>query len=751
MGRWTIGVARVAMSMGLLFLLGHAGAQATPSTDDVRSRLGGVRVPFIANEGQVDPRVAYYAPTFAGTLFVTRQGELVHALPSPAAPTRETRSSPKLGWNLTETFVGGRARPVGTDRSRTGVSVFHGADPTRWRAELATYEQVSLGEVWSGIDVSLAARGGSIEKLFTVKPGARVDRIRIRVGGARALSVDSGGALVAETGLGAVTLSAPIAYQPHAGGRRTIAVTYERRGHEYGFTVARYDRSLPLVIDPLLQATYLGGSDFDEATALAIHPTTGDLYVAGTTASTNFPGTTGGAQPAKAGSADAFVARLNRALTALAQATYLGGSGPDQATALAIHPTTGNVYVAGHTSSANFPGTTGGAQPANGGGPDDAFVARLNSTLTTLTQASYLGGSGLDEFPALAIHPTTGDVYVAGRTSSTNFPRTTGGAQPANAGTQDAFVARLNSALTTLTQATYLGGSEGDQPHALAIHPTSGDVYVAGHTTSANFPRTTGGAQPIYAGNFDAFAARLDSALTTLTQATYLGGSGFDVATALAIHPTTGDVYVAGSTGSPNFPATTGRAQPAYAGVNNDAFVARLNSALTTLTQATYLGGSDTDVGTALAIHPATGDVYVAGWTDSNNFPGTTGGAQPAKAGRDDAFAARLNSGLTTLTQATYLGGSDIDQANGLAIHPTTGDVYVAGFTMSTNFPGTTGGAQPANAGVVDAFVARLTPSLALVDAVPTVPTLSEWVRILLLVLLVASGVLALRRRRVAG
>ena len=201
-------VAGVAMSLGLLLLLRPAGAQATPSPDDVRSRLGGLRVPFVTNEGQVDPRVAYYAPTFAGTLFVTRQGELVHGLPGPAAPRQERGAPPRPGWNLTETFVEGKARPMGTHRSATGVSVFHGADPARWRAELATYEQVSLGEVWPGIDVSLAARGGSVEKLFTVQPGARVERIRVRVGGARALSLDSGGALVAETGLGAVTFNA---------------------------------------------------------------------------------------------------------------------------------------------------------------------------------------------------------------------------------------------------------------------------------------------------------------------------------------------------------------------------------------------------------------------------------------------------------------------------------------------------------------------------------------------------------------
>src|SRR5207253_338829 len=173
----------------------------------------------------------------------------------------------------------------------------------------------------------------------------------------------------------------------------------------------------------------------------------------------------------------------------------------------------GDVYVTGNTTSTNFPGTTGGAQAANGGG-NDAFVARLNASLTTLTQATYLGGSGDENGIALSIHRTSGDVYVAGFTTSTNFPGTTGGAQAASAGGGDAFVARLNSSLTTLAQATYLGGSGLDLALALAIHPTSGDVYVGGYTNSTNFPGTTGGAQAANAGGYDAFIALLSADLS---------------------------------------------------------------------------------------------------------------------------------------------------------------------------------------------------------------------------------------------
>jgi len=701
----------------LLVLPALSRAEAESETRErVQRSLEGVRVPFIANAGQADPAVAYYASTPAGTVFVTREGRVVYSLPAgrasgPGARTRHERS----GWSLTEKVVGGRARPKGSEPASARVSYFVGNDPARWRSGLPTFEGVSLGEVWPGIRLELRAHGKNVEKLFTVEPGADASRIRVRVAGGR-LRVNRAGALVVGTDLGELTFTAPAAYQERAGTRRPVRVAYSLRGREYGFRLDDYDPTLTVVIDPLLQATFLGGGGDDYALSVAIHPTTGDVYVAGQTNSANFPGTAGGAQTANSGGVDdVFVARLTASLTTLTQATYLGGSGDDEPSQLAIHPTTGDVYVVGFTDSTNFPGTTGGAQAAYGGGAADAFVARLTSSLTALTQATYLGGSGDDEGTrGLAIHPTTGDVYVAGLTDSTDFPGTTGGAQAANGGgVSDAFVVRLTSSLTALTQATYLGGSGNDQARGLAIHPTTGDVYVDGLTDSTSFPGTAGGAQAAYGGGgLDAFVARLTSSLTTLTQATYLGGSAGDRAIALAIHPTTGDVYVAGFTNSPNFPGTTGGAQAASGGGIFDAFVARLTSSLTALTQATYLGGSGDDENHgALAIHPTTGDVYVAGLTDSANFPGTAGGDQSDYGGGlYDAFVARLPASLTTLTQATYLGGSGDDEVYGLAIHPTTGDVYVAGLTDGMYV--LAGGAQPANGGGYDGFVARLTADL---------------------------------------
>ena len=255
-----------------------------------------------------------------------------------------------------------------------------------------------------------------------------------------------------------------------------------------------------------------------------------------------------------------------------------------------------------------------------------------------------------------------------------------------------------------ILQSTYLGGKGQDVAKALSIG-TEG-VYVAGWTGSFDFPGTAGGALPT--GGGDTFVALLSSDLKSLTQATYLGGSGSDE-WVYALATGTEGVYVAGVTGSIDFPGTAGGAQPAFGGGYNDAFVALLSPDLTTLIQSTYLGGGNFDSASALAT--GTEGVYVAGVTGSMDFPGTTGGAQPT-GDNGNAFIALLAPDLKSLTQATYLGGSGFygDYAHAIAIGAA--GVYVAGGTYSTDFPGTTGGAQPDSAGNGEAFIALLAPDL---------------------------------------
>jgi hypothetical protein len=578
------GPRRAVMPRGFAVRPGGQGTRA------VAQRLAVLERGWVPNAGQWDEGAAFAAPGFFGVTWVTRDGELRHVVTKredceeqcfaswepEAAPRCSPKPCPAQSWVLVERWVGGQVKAIwGEEELETRVSYFLGNDPVRHRSGLATYRYVSLGEVWPGVEVKLKASQRTVEKLFYVAPGADLAQVRVELEGAQNVRLSEEGEIVIETGLGELVLSRPVAWQEKNGQKLPVEASYRLLGNNrYGFAVEGADPRLPLVIDPILQSTYLGGSGYDRAFALAIGPS-GEVYVAGFTDSTDFPHTAGGAQPNDGGFGDAFVARLNATLTSNLQATYLGGNDNDGAFALVIAPS-GEVYVAGDTSSSNFPHTAGGAQASFGGSPYDAFVARLNAGLTANLQSTYLGGSDDDKAFALAVGPS-GDVYVAGYTGSPNFPNTSGGAQANNGGASDAFVARLNATLTSNPQSTYLGGSGHEEVWALAILP-SGEVYVAGYTGSPDFPHTAGGAQTSYGGSWDAFVARLNATLTSNPQSTYLGGSSADEAFALVIAPS-GEVYVAGITGSTDFPHTVGGAQASNGGFA-DAFVARLSADL---------------------------------------------------------------------------------------------------------------------------------------------------------------------------
>jgi len=677
---------------------------SVPSKEIVSAKLATLERGWVKNEGQWDEETLFSAPGYFGTTWITKDGQLVH-----------TAVKGKESWVISERWVGGKVKSITPEEELpTKVSFFVGNDPSKHKTNLPTYRYVSLGEVWSGIEVKLKATQKTVEKLFYVKPGADPSKIVVEIDGADGLKLSKDGEIIIQTGLGDLKLSKPIAWQEKDGKKLPVEVSYKLLGkNRYSFEVAKADPSLPIVIDPILQATYLGTGGEDRATAIAIHPRTGNVYVAGW------------AGPFADSGKDAFVVMLNKELTQIISYNFLGGYRADYAYGIAIHPITGDVYVAGETGSENFPATAGSAQPTPGRDPyrvgsiRDGFISRLNSNLQ-LIQSTYLGGWDADGINAIAIHPQTGEVYVAGWTESINLPGTTNGAQASKAGLFDAFVSRLSPDLKNLIQSTYLGGLRNDFAYAMAIHPQTGEVYVAGYTYSSDFPNTAGGAQPTFRGGFeplvraDAFVARFRPDLQTgaLLQATYLGGSGWDEAKAIAIHPTTGDIYVAGNTTSTDFPAAAGGAQASYGGDWYDVFVSRLNKDLTQILQSTYLGGSGRDWANALTIHPTTGDVYVVGGTESTNFPATAGSAQASYGGTWDAFVSRLNRNLTQILQSTYLGGIDGDTPTAIAVHPTTGDVYVAGYTSSPDFPRTVGGAQETYRGGGDAFVARITADL---------------------------------------
>jgi hypothetical protein len=659
-------------------LLSALGAHAVPGT-----------VPWTANDGQWRPEVVFRAQAAGVEAWLLRDGALMYRIARPGGDVL-----------LGETLVGAaRSAPRGGVAASTRVGFFLGADRDRWRPDLPTWQALDLAGIYPGIDLRLRIADGPVEKVFAVHPGANTDTIRFAMTGHETLAVDADGTLVAGAAGGGIRHSAPIAWQDIEGTRKVVPSAWRKIDDaHYGFAIGDYDRRHLLHIDPLIQATFLGGGGDDPATML-LHPTNGDLYVVGSTDSTDLPGTAGAFQPAAAGTGDLFIARLDPGLTTLHRITYLGGTANEFLSDVRV-AANGDLVLAGNTVSADFPGVTGSAQATYGGGfaIGDAFVARVNADLTTLVRSTYFGGTADEQLAAISIDPG-GDIFIAGTTASSDLPGTTGGAQATSADTGPAFgpgegfIARVAADLTSVVRATYVGGSLTEMVSALEVRPAG--VYLAGATSSQNFPGLAGGAQTIRGGSQDAFVALFSADLTTRTQATLLGGSGYEVGPEITFIGN--NLYVAGATQSTNFPGVAGGAQPVYGGGDDtaiDIFITLLNPGLTAITQSTYLGGSGFDLG---FLSPEGVEfLYVSGSTNSADFPGTAGGAQPDYAGGSDAggdaFATILNLGLTTLIQSTYLGGGGDDF--GFLSLASGGNVYLSGTTNSADFPGVTGGVQ---------------------------------------------------------
>jgi hypothetical protein len=758
---------------------------ATPPVQKARAaeNYGKIPLTFEANEGQADKSAKFLARGSGYGVYLTGH-EAALKLCKPVYDTSRAdflRNATPVGKSAVCDVVhmqlagaNSTVEPIGEERLQGTVNYFIGSDPTKWHAGIPTYAKVRYTSIYPGIDLffhGIPSIDGQLEFDFVVAPHAAPRAIRLQFSGAKHLHLAANGDLLVATANGTLAFRKPLAYQLVGGQRHPIAGNFALVGrHPVRFQVGRYDHTKPLVIDPVLAfSTFLGGSaaggtgnvsNYDKANAIAVD-SAGNVYVAGQTFSTDFPVTPGAFQTtnhtAVAQNGDgvtAFVTKLNPTGSELIYSTYMGGSGGDVGNAIAVD-TTGNVYVAGMTESTDFPVTPGAFQTTNHAAANNnsnTFVSKLNPAGSALVYSTYLGGSGLsneivaftDKGNAIAVD-AAGNAYVTGATFSTDFPVTSGAFQTTNhaaVGYSNAFVTKLNPAGTALVYSTFLGGStmplldlsSGDIGNAIAVD-AAGDAYVAGQTGTTDFPVTPGAFQTTNqaapSGFSNAFITMLNPAGTALVYSTFLGGSGGkstgESANAIAADAA-GNVYVAGQTGSTDFPVTSGAFQTTnhtLIGYPN-AFVTKLNPTGSELVYSTYLGGSGNrvfstptlwiinggDQASGMVID-SSGNVYVAGSTSSSDFPVTQDAYQATNndqcasgcVGGYNAFIAELNSTGSGLVYSTYLGGNGInpkspvepivygrgDWANALALD-NSGNVYVAGSASSADFP-ITGGA----------------------------------------------------------
>jgi hypothetical protein len=747
---------------------------------------GSLPLSFEANAGQADPSVNFVAHGSGYAIILTNDGvvlslqqpdETDQVLDRMSAKVRK-RFEAKKFYRFSSRFhhkqkadslklqvVNGNGSPqVKALEKLPGKSnYFLGNDPNKWRTGIPTYGRIEYKGVYPGIDLSYYGQKQQLEFDFRIAPGADPSDIRLAADPQHSLRIAKDGSLEIGKPGQEVHLFPPQIYQLEGGRRSMVQGGFVSAGNRtIAVKVSSYDHTKPLIIDPTLAySTYLGGNGSDYSGGIVVD-SQGDAYIVGQTSSTNFPNQNG---YQSSGNADgvAFISALNSTGTALIYSTYLGGSGGDWGTSIALGPG-GTVYVTGATMSSDFP-VLNALQTSLGTPNGNAFIAAISTTqsgISSLLYSSYLGGGGNattsagDEGLAIAAD-SSGLAYVTGQTASDGstapFP-TTSNAYQSTLGSPNgnAFLAVIDpsqSGANSLIYSTYLGGEStgfGDYGMGITVD-NSGDAYLTGETTSggsAPFPITASAYQStLNSPNGNVFVAEIattQSGSQGLVYSTYLGGSSDiiigDSGSAVALDPS-GLLYIGGDTTSSDFPTTPGAFQTTNS-AGGKAFAAKMDLTkigAQSLLYSTFLGGtngSEGEVANGIAVD-TNGDVYVVGSTSSSDFPTTSNGYQTTQNnGAWAAYLTELNATASGLNYSTFLAGSCSnlgDLGYGVALD-TNGNPYVSGSTCSTNFPVAPSNAyQTSLAGTYNAFIAKfaLNANPGITASVSPSPNPSGW------------------------
>jgi hypothetical protein len=683
---------------------GNRSSPATVIVPPVRSNYASPQVPlyFEKNEGQVDAQVKYLARG-KGYLFYFTPQEVRMALKNG-----EDSDSPAALLKMQ--FVGAEQNPhiIGVDKQEYKAHYYRGNDPAKWHTDIPSFAKVSYEKLYPGIDALFYGDANIFEYDICVAPGGKPQDIRIHMEGMQKLSIDEEGNLCIQVKENQqLRMQKPIVYQMLDGEKEFVSGDFVLlTQNDVGFAIGSYDLTQTLIIDPVIvYSTFLGGSDQDIGHAIAVD-SMGNAYVTGQTASLNFP-VMNAFQPSIAGDFDVFITKVNPTGTAFVFSTYLGGNNTDLGFGIALD-SSNNAYITGNTFSPDFPITAGVFQPLIAGSIN-AFITKVTST-GALSYSTYLGGNNFDFGNAIAVD-SSGNAYITGVTSSTNFPLMNPIQATLN-GLNNAFITKINSNATALVYSTYLGGSGNDQAQGIALDNNS-NAYIAGYTDSANFPTTFGAFQTALGGAVDAFITKINSLGSALDYSTYLGGTNDDQALGIAVDGS-GSAYVTGFTQSTNFPVTSGAFQTTLIGSTN-AFITKVNPTGSALTYSTYLGGNNLDQGNAIAVDMF-GNAYVTGQAFSTNFPlvnpiSFTG----------NILLSEINPTGTSLLFSTRLGGT-FDSGNGIALDPL-GNIYLTGQTLNSGFSTTPGVVQPVyggngGAGDGDAFIIQISSTFPVVTSI---------------------------------
>jgi len=716
---------------------------------NARAFLGQLPLSFEPNQGQTDSQVRFLARGTGYGLFLAADEAV---LKLRAGLRRGARRNAGVGPAIVRMKLSGaNPNPVisGTDELEGKSNYIIGNDPSKWHRNVPHFARVRYREVYPGVDLVYYGKQGQLEYDFEIAPDADPAVVQLSFEGHKVV-LDQNGDLVVRTDAGDARLHAPVIYQELGAGKKTIPGKFVfQADNRVAFEIGAYDHSRRLVIDPTLSySSYLGGSGDETSPSIAVDASF-NIYVAGKTTSADFPKQPGVLGSLK-GPSDVFVAKLDPTGKTLVFSTYLGGTGNESSVGIGVDSAT-NVYVAGWTDSTDFPTVNGFQDDCTGCAGNHVFVTELKPDGSAPLYSTYLAGNGNETATGFALDGK-GNAYVTGTTTSNNtaagFPATASAYQlaPATGATIQFFASKItptSSGTASLAYSTYFGGGNPASGQAVGggiAVDSSGNIYFTGGTNFLHI-----GGSPAPTNDFpilnafqasldcptntncplDAFVAKINPNLTGtagLLFSTYLGGNGNDFGTGIAVD-TGNNVYVTGSTGSTDIPASAAATQAGLPGSNSggiDAFVAKLNNPATStpvvLTYFAYLGGSADDSGAAIAVD-SNQIVRVTGSTASTNFPSlpsvplvppfTTG----PLGGTDDAFIARLDTtgSVSAVNFVSRFGGTGTDNGTGITLDSNF-VTYLSGDTSSGDFPTAGAPAQATLQGTTDAFVSTLGP-----------------------------------------
>jgi len=699
---------------------------------------------FEANVGQTDQEAKFIARGPKYTVFLT-SGEMVLSLrtlsntpnaradrPMNASGGVQARMPPPNPAVLKITLIGANHKPMiaGEGLQEGKVNYFIGNNPKKWRTNVPIYKQVRYKNMYPGIDLVYYGNQSLIEHDFVIAPGADPRKIGFDIHGVDALQLASNGDLILEEPNGEVRLHAPVMYQESHGMRLPVNGSYSiGNSNRVSFTIGIYDKSLPLIIDPVLEyGTFLGGSVYDVASGIVVDQA-GDAYVAGCTSSTDFPGATPGPVPS---SLNAFIAKLNATGSSIVYADYLGGSSVDCANGLVIDANN-DVFVTGSTYSTDFP-TVHAYQATNNSNAAAAFVSEISPDGSSLVYSTYLSGSSYTQGNSIGLD-SVGDIYVAGWTRSTDFPTANAyeaTASPNQGGSygQYGFLTEFAAGGATLVYSTYYagsmtvpqcGGTCWSTPYSLISGMAvdgSGNAYITGDTNTFDFPTTQGSYQPTNTSTGVvevAFVGKFNSS-GTLIYSSYYGATTTDSngtgTTGIAVD-SVGSAYIVGATyGGNPLPATSANLCDPSQTSCDYGFISKFDPTGGTVAYSTYLGPSSVDIEPMALAVDVDGNAYVY----SQSAGGSADLVSPIEnyTSGEDVFIQEIDPSGGTLLFSTFIGGSadDYPVHGGIAVDSAK-NIYISGYTDSADYPVTFGAVQPTLAGSDNGFISKISTTSA--------------------------------------